>query len=443
MRFRLAIVGHGSSIEEIAHIISEKFDDVESVGIELASDEMAESAAQKLKDLFPKLDGVLYTRREPYQLMVSRLDHSGVFARYVDIGAASFVQSLLRATLKYHVDIFSVSVDTLDYGTVMSAYRSLEIPSDSARPVMVKVNTNAEHFVEAAIQTHREIYRSGMCSACITNIRSVQDILEKEDIPCALMTPSPDTYISEIRRLILHRQVVERAKENTTIVRIRAELDNDYYLHEIIMVQKVQDLGRLSEMIALFAQQVNGAFIHMGDQDFVIVCAYDELSHATEQFTRLELLAQAYTYTPYRLAVGIGMGGNLQKAMANAELGTQHAWMEGGNRAYVIQAENRVLGPIQPNELLTMQQPQFDRRLIEIAHSCALSLNTIVKIDIFIRKKNNGSFITAELAQELRVSFRTASRIIEKLERSGHIVEIGQRSINGRGRPTRVFRLLW
>ena len=45
-------------------------------------------------------------------------------------------------------------------------------------------------------------------------------------------------------------------------------------------------------------------------------------------------------------------------------------------------------------------------------------------------------------AEELHISFRTAARIVEKLEQNGYIVEVGRSVLNGRGRPTRVFQLL-
>ena len=207
MSFRLALVGHGSSIREIQEIVAETFENIETVGIEMPSDERVDEAAQALRRCLPELDGVLYTRSEPYKLMVSRVDHGAVLARYVNVDAASFVHALLIAQSKYHADIYRVSVDTLDYVTVMKTYRSLELDMDHVQPVSISVDTNAAHFVDATAKTHRESYRSGLCSVCITNIRNVQDTLAAEGIPCVLMAPSPDNYISEVRRLILSWQM--------------------------------------------------------------------------------------------------------------------------------------------------------------------------------------------------------------------------------------------
>lgn len=151
MSFRLALVGHGSSIREIQEIVAETFENIETVGIEMPSDERVDEAAQALRRCLPELDGVLYTRSEPYKLMVSRVDHGAVLARYVNVDAASFVHALLIAQSKYHADIYRVSVDTLDYVTVMKTYRSLELDMDHVQPVSISVDTNA-----AILSTQRQ-----------------------------------------------------------------------------------------------------------------------------------------------------------------------------------------------------------------------------------------------------------------------------------------------
>ena len=57
---------------------------------------------------------------------------------------------------------------------------------------------------------------------------------------------------------------------------------------------------------------------------------------------------------------------------------------------------------------------------------------------------NRGADRQSEIARTFfdHISFRTAARIVEKLEQNGYIVEVGRSVLNGRGRPTRVFPLL-
>lgn len=56
MSFRLALVGHGSSIREIQEIVAETFENIETVGIEMPSDERVDEAAQALRRCLPELE---------------------------------------------------------------------------------------------------------------------------------------------------------------------------------------------------------------------------------------------------------------------------------------------------------------------------------------------------------------------------------------------------
>ena len=442
MNFRLAVVGHRSSIDDIRWIVSEKFDNVDTVGVEFANDEMIEDAAARIVELLPRIDGLLYTRREPYELIISRIDHGGVPARFVDVDAPSFVQGLLIAKLKYDADIRRVSVDTLDYDTVMRALGSLEIPLEQVHPTVVRVDITAEHFVEATAHTHMESYQNGLCSVCLTNIRDVQETLLARGIPCVLMTPSPENYIHEIRRLILKWREQREINPQSAVICIRAEQKSDYLQYRSL-VQTAMEAEKLAEMVVMFSQMVGGICVREGTEDYVVICDQSALADHTDNFTHLDLLAQVFSETSQKLAVGVGTGQNLPSAMSNARQACLLARMEGWNRGYWIGQNGERVGPIQPNELLYSKKAEFDHQLAKVASDCGLSINTVVKIDSFAHKKSNSSFITADLGQELHVSFRTAARIVEKLEKHGYIVEVGKTAINDRGRPTRIFRLLW
>lgn len=442
MGFRLAVVGHRSSIDDIQWIATEKFDNVETIGVELANDEMVNDAARHLESLLPRVDGVLYTRREPYELLVSRVDHGSVPARFVDVDASSLVQGLLLAKLKFGADINRISIDTLDYQTVMRTYDSLEIPMADVHPTLVRVDIGADHFVEATAQTHSESYWGGLCTACLTNIRDVQETLLGLGIPSVLMTPSPETYIHEIRRLILHRQDHVDREARNAVLYICTEQKNEY-LQQRNMVQNVLEAERIAELVVMTAQRVNGAFIREGNNSYVVICDYQALAEYTDGFTSVELLAKVYSETTQQLALGIGIGRSLQNALTRAQQACFRARSEGWNRGFLISEKGELIGPLQPNELLFTKKAEFDHQLTKVAADCGLSINTIMKIDNFARKKPNASFITAELGQELHVSFRTAARIVEKLEKHGYIVEMGRTAISDRGRPTRILRLLW
>lgn len=441
MAFRLAVIGHSSSIGELETIVRDKFQNIEVTGIPLSSDEEADRAAQQLEAHMADCNGILYTRRDPYELLVKRVDHGSIPTRYVDIDASSFIHSLLKASCHNHQDICHVSVDTLSIEVVTQAYESLDIECAAVR--LVGVDPSSEHFVQAVAQIHRENYHSGQCTLCVTNIRSVCDILLAEGVPIALMAPSQDTYINEIRRLLVSHQMKQSTENRLAALSLTATAASEEQMQKSSAVQGVMEHNRISELVAYFAQRIGGVYFRISSNQFFILCDYRELMEETNNLSNIELLANVYLHTAYAMSIGIGVGVNVQNLYSNAQIGERRALRENGNRAYVVYSPNEMLGPIEPNEVRQPSNSLFDQRFVLISETCGLSINTVFKIDSYIRQKPNRSFVSSELAEELEVSGRTANRIVTRLERKGYIMEIG-RSITGeKGRPTRVFRAMW
>ena len=172
MNFKLAVIGHASSVEEIEEIVKHKFTNMDVFKIEFNHDEDVESALTELKKIINHCNGILYTRKEPYKLLSSRIEHN-VTVRYVDIDTSNFIHSLLRASYHFGVDIRRVSVDTLDYASIIRAYQSLGIPIDSISPQVISIDPHSYHFVQRTQEEHVKNVQSGLSEICTTNIRQV------------------------------------------------------------------------------------------------------------------------------------------------------------------------------------------------------------------------------------------------------------------------------
>lgn len=442
MNFKLAVIGHASSVEEIEEIVKHKFTNIDVYKIEFNNDEDVESALAELKKIINLCNGILYTRKEPYKLLSSRIEHN-VTVRYVDIDTSNFIHSLLRASYHFGVDIRRVSVDTLDYASVMSAYQSLGIPLDGVSPQIVSIDTNSSHFVQRAKEEHIKNIRSGLSEVCTTNMRQVSDYLTGQHVPCVLIAPSADTYIYEIRRILLSHKLKKLNENNIACVSISVSPRDDFYVFHNTVLQEVLDLNKIAEKIAIFAQRIDGALITVSNVEYILMCSSSNLEFATENFARIDILNSVYTDTAYVLSIGIGYGDSVKMAKANAVVGMHNAKMERGNRAYVVYSPDELLGPIEPNETNDVKPNIFDMLLVQIAETSGLSINTIFKIDCLVKQKNKRNFTSIELSEQLGVSVRTANRIIVKLEQCGYIVEVGRHVVSERGRPSRVVKVLF
>lgn len=442
MNFKLAVIGHASSVEEIEEIVKHKFTNMDVFKIECNDDEDVEHAVAELKKIINQCNGILYTRKEPYKLLSSRIEHN-VTVRYADIDTSNFIHSLLRASFHFGADITRVSVDTLDYASIIRAYHSLGIPTESVSPQIVPIDTNSSHFVQRAQEEHIKNVQSGLSDVCTTNIRQVSEYLTEKNIPCVLIAPSAETYIYEIRRILLSHKLRKLNENNIACVSISVSPRDNFYVFHHTVLQEVLDLNKIAETIAIFAQKIDGALITLSNMEYILMCNSSNLEITTENFARLDILTSVYTNTAHVLSIGIGYGDTAKIAKANAVVGMHQSKMEGGNRAYVVYSPDDMFGPIEPNETNNRKPNIFDSQLEQIAETSGLSVNSVFKIDCLVKQKNKRNFTSIELAKEIGVSVRTANRIIVKLEQCGYIVEVGRHVISERGRPTRVVKVVF
>jgi hypothetical protein len=440
MNFKLAVVGHKSSITEIETIVRQKFQNVDVFKVEFNSDDETDEALADLKKALPSCHAVLYTRRDPWQIMLSRIEHS-IPVRYADIDGSNLIPCLLEASYHLKADILRPSVDTLGYGAVMGAYQSVGIPEDKVQAQLVQTDVNNFHFVQQTYEIHKKNFQSGLSSFCATNIRSVRDRLAIDGIPCVLLAPNMTTYLHEIRRLMLSHSLRQADSSQNVVAAILLQPRNDFF--QKTALQEVLDQNKAAECIALFAQRTNGALIALGATSYLIICNTADIEDMTERYTKIDLLWSIATSTSLVVAIGIGCGQSIKEAKTYAEIGAQRASTEHTSQAYVVYSPTNFAGPIQPNEINSQPGNVFDKRLVRVAEAVALSINTIYRIDSFARRRKEQVVTSFEIAQELGVSARTANRIVSKLEQHGFVTEVGTHVTGERGRPTRMLKVLF
>lgn len=441
MNFRLCVVGHESSIQEIKDVIRAKFQNIDVHTVPFNSDDEAARAHVELEKALPHCHGTLYTRRDPWKIMSSRMEHR-LPTRYVDIGASNLVHSLLEASYRLHVDILRPSVDSLGHDAVMNAYRSVGIPEEAVTAHLVQVDVGSEHFVHKVWEAHRTNYRNGLCAFCATNVRSVLDRLAEEGIPCVLLAPNTETYIYEIRRLMVSHGLRKIATNQMVMVALALYPRHDYSIGEQTVLQEVLDRNKAEEHIALFAQRVNGALISQIRATSYIICNSAELEELTEQYSRIDLLESIPMRTTYVLGMGIGYGENIKEAKTHAEIGLRQADATRGSQAYVVYSATNTVGPIEPNEMVAPSSELFEQRIVQAAEAAGLSITTVQRIDRFARQKRGKVVTSSALARELGVSHRTANRTVAKLEQCGYVAEVGRHVVDKRGRPSRMLKVL-
>lgn len=441
MIFKLGIVGHNQSLQELKDLIIRKFPNVEAVPIVFDNDECTAEAVDELRKQMPGLNGVLYTRRDPFKLVSRVLEHN-IPVSYAEIDGSTLTHSLLEAVYRFHADISKISVDSLDYGIITDVYKSLGIPTSNMYAKYVSISTDADHYVQRVAGEHRRNFKNKNCSICITNVRTVLEQLTSENIPCVLLTPSAESFAYEIRKLIVGHSIRKTAVNQNVIVSFSMSPRNNFFAYNRTIFQEYNECSRILEKVSILAQRVNGAMLINGSSKCLLICKASELEHIWEQYAKINVLKFAELETSLKLAIGVGYGKNLRTAQVNSGAALLQAVSYGQCCAFVVYNANNIIGPIGSPLSAKRDANMFSLRLSEISRKSGISINTIFKIDEFLKRGNTKFFSSATMAQELGISIRTANRIIDKLLYSNIIEETGRYVVGEKGRPTRMFQFV-
>lgn len=441
MIFRLGIIGHKQTLQELKEMIAQRFPGVEAVPIEFDNIECTQERAEEIKKKMHSLDGILYTRQEPFK-MASRVMEHDVPVSYAEVDGSTFTHTLLEAVCRFHADIKKISIDSLDYEIIADVYRSIGIPADELNIKYVNVSTDSDHYVERIENEHRRNYKSGGSEVCITNIRTVSEQLTSEGIPCLLLTPNAESFAYEIRKLIVGKSIRRSVANRKVIVTFSMFPKNSFYTYNHTVFQEQNDRSLIFERIAVLAQRVNGALFVNGSDKCTLICEAAELEHIWEKYAKINILKFAKLETSLNLAIGIGYGETLRNAQINSNAAMLKAVFNGQGCAFVVYNPNKIVGPIESPSISKNEENMFSTRMTEMSEKSGISINTLFKIDEFLKRSNVKNFSSSMMAQELGISTRTANRFIDKMLCGGIIEESGRYVIGKKGRPTRMFQFI-
>jgi hypothetical protein len=441
MNFKLCLVGHSSYINDLETVINKNFYNIDVYKIVFNTDLDMDFVISEIEKKQVLVDAILYTGIEPY-ILTSHKTGSNI-ASYVPIRNQDLVHCLFKSLLKFTFDIYSISIDSMDYKSIVEAYESLELDTDKLRINIVEVNTREHNFVHKAEQEHYRNYKNRLSSICITSITEIYNKLKEKGIPCALLAPSMDSYISEIKTLILRDKIKKTEKNEFAIVTIKVTQNSDFYIYNSSELQDVLDLNTISQYIALFCQKLQGIMYLTERNGYVVLCNSRKLELLTDDFKNIEMLTQIPKNTRFSVNIGIGYGDSLTSAKKHSLIACNRSCLYGNDNAFVMYNPRDVVGPIKSTQKLNYNEKMYSERLIEIADNSKLSINTVYKIDCIIKQTNKREFTAQELAIELGVTARTANRIVLKLEDAGYLTEVGKHIIESKGRPSRIVKILF
>lgn len=436
--FRLGVVGHRDTLRAVEGIVVEYFDEVAVVPEEFGNDDDIVDAVRRIAHLQTRCDAILYSRKDPYLLVANRLHHN-VPVRYVDVDSSDLLISLLAATVQLGSVPDSISVDSFDAPAVATALRSVGIAEETIAIRCVGPQPSGDGLVKATLQQHLGHHAAG-ARLCITNITDVHHSLLGLGVPSTLISPSIESFVHEIRNLMLRHQARAQDSAGLAIMHIHLQYKEKYRYHGTMPIREVDDLSTVAKLIAVFAEEVDSAMFHLSRWEYLILCSRPLLENATDRFADISIMRDINQETTFDAAISIGCGQTVKQAEANAFSALNEGQTLAGTYALVVTGSGEPLGPIKPKSRRYPEPSGAEANLARIAGETGLSTQVLNRLYGLTVSRNTNLFTSAELAELLGVSTRTVNRIVGRLLQHGHVAVEGKDLTRGFGRPARVLR---
>ncbi|MHB1393770.1 MAG: hypothetical protein ACYCYE_11990 [Clostridia bacterium] len=436
---KVAVIGHPIKTNRIIKVIKKIDSAVEILSIEWFDMDQMEELIRQTKECEKKVDAIMLTGDVLFNI-ISREVIFTIPVEYIPKDAGALLMGLVEAQyMGYGLE--SISIDSYKEELVSELYKEMGITTNKVKVKDYSNIINDDCFIDDIFSYHYDLYKSGKVSVCLTGVSDVYEMLSEKNIPVVLIHSNNQSIEIAFEKL-KHKYMSRKREENDlAVLFIELDIDEDESLINENDYQVALKRFKVSDKVYLFSHCVLGAIIEVSPGNYIIITSRDALYRETENLTNIKLFDTVKNNFTSTISIGIGFGDSAREAKYNAGLGLDKSKKSGGNCAYIVYSNNRLIGPISGGK--NQRETIIDDRFLKIAQKSGLSVNTIFKLDCMINRYKKNSFTIKELAQLYGISLRSMYRIIEKLENANYAIEVGVKVVDSSGRPSRIMRLIF
>ena len=162
------------------------------------------------------------------------------------------------------------------------------------------------------------------------------------------------------------------------------------------------------------------------------------MDHLTGRCRKCKLSIYLEAKLGFKVAVGYGIGINLDMVIKNALSASKEAIFAGGS--FIMNEKGDLIGSL-CSDNPTIMEKHYIQEVGAIAKKCSLSTITVRKVIACMKMNESDTITTQELASRLGGTIRNANRILHNMEKGGVARIAYARTTNTKGRPTKVYEL--
>ena len=436
MNVRIAVIGSKKMIERILKY-KNKINNIQIIPYIYKKPEESLDIVKKVNDC----DVFFFTGPVPFYFAYNELKKRGLPAVHIPFDEYMISLSLYYVKNTLRQPSNRISIDIPRKEDVYSVFRELEIDTDN---LFIKdyaeIRDNKGNFnTDSIVEYHYNLTRKDKVDIVLTSIEAVHLKLLELGVKSYRMLIPEKNIEDTLQKAATKGELV--ISKSTQIACGIVSIDNFEHLMENKGITDIQEItSKLYEILLNFGQKINASIQKKDQSKFVIYGTRGALNYIINQKGELFVLSDIRNLLKISVSLGFGFGISAKEAEQHAEIALYHARNFGGNKAYIVNDEKEVIGPL-GNESKSFQLRSENDQIFSIAKRTGISITTISKFVEFIKLRHYASFSTIEFADYLQVSRRTAERNLKKLLENNVIEITGEEQPYQTGRPRSIYKI--
>lgn len=430
MRIRLGLIGVEDNVEWIQSVVAEyaEFECIPFIHF------YKKDVIELLQSHANEVDMWLFSGIYPYSI-AKEWGQVQQPMFYISYTGTSLYKTLYHVLHHHKLEINKLSFDALQTTELKQLFEELNVPYS---PSYLYEDTES---ISKIVKHHQQLWESDQTKGAVTCAWQVQKELESIGVPVFRVTHTKaaiKTVLDQALRTyemlrMQDRQIAVQMVEVDTF----SEWSNTAFSSDELYDVEMKNTHKWIK----YAKKVQGSLKTVSPGCYVIFTTRGELSEVTDHFNVIPDLNEFQQIANAKVTCGIGIGQTAYDAEIRARNALLNARQIGKGNWMVHFEDKTIKGPLGKPENLTYSYGLQQMNLI--SEQTSLSVSTLSKIDSILRKLGDIEVTANDLGAQLQIMPRSARRILTQLEQSGYAEEIGEESPNPRGRPRKVYRILF
>lgn len=440
-KIKLGFVGTHVRMELIQNTVPRQFPELQIEVYENERYDFNEEMARALLELKKRVDGVIFGGELQFK-QFQKLFEPDMPCGFIEKDSVSLLNSLISLAWQ-KADITRVSVDNYSPSTVRKVFEDAGIPYNNIHILKRYYPKRLEdNYFETLYQRHRKLFLEGTVDGCIATDIQVYDRLAADGISVAYSRPTTDNIVRTVTRM--KQECMERTQMemgNLAVLALRITPKEEIFYQSQREYLESHEKLKAAEELFHFAKDARAAVIQQSDEAFIVLMNRKDLMIYSNSLESLPFLHLIQDNSACNVSLGIGFGYTPGEARANAGLALKKAGLREESCTYIAHNINSITGPVNfvrpPIKKVEEEQEQFH----ELVKRTGISAVKLQQLMLLVEQTKKSLFTTAELAEHLHISLRSASRLLVSLEEKGLACLSGHTDTGTAGRPGNVYRI--